>query len=392
MFPKIWQWKINFWSFMSVLTILVLLISIVPAAPTQAQEQVRVVSPEVLPDGTVTFRYYDPTATQVQLYIEMGRNALGAMCYGAIPGQSGWPVYEMTFDVATGIWSYTIPTMEPNVYNYHFNVWWPGSSRSTLVIDPSNPAWNPAALNTQLYVPGPGNEWQSIQDVPHGQLQEVFYFSTATGTDRPLTVYTPPDYDKSSRTYPTLYLSHGAGGNHVDWTTQGVANNILDNLIAQHKIRPMVVVMTNFNGIPGGTNGYRLDVIDSVIPAIESMYRVNNNPDQRAFAGLSAGGSRAANILVNSPWEFGFIGIWSMGGLTQSNLLPNLDAIRMVRGIDISVGAMDFTYNSAVQSMAALDYYGIPYTGLVTPGDCHTWYFWREALYQFLVGPLFKIN
>ena len=81
-----------------------------------------------------------------------------------------------------------------------------------------------------------------------------------------------------------------------------------------------------------------------------------------------------------------------MGGLTQSNLLPNLDAIRALRGIDISVGARDFTYQGAVTSMAALDYYQIPYTGLVTPGDCHTWSFWRKALYEFLTGPLFKIN
>jgi len=171
-----------------------------------------------------------------------------------------------------------------------------------------------------------------------------------------------------------------------------VANNIVDNLIAQHKIRPMILVMTNFNGLPGGTNGYRLDLLNSVIPFVESHYRVNRNPEQRAFAGLSAGGSRAANILTNSPQEFGFIGDWSLGGLTQANLLPNLDAILNMRDINMAVGARDFTYQGELNSMAALDYYQIPYTSYVTPGDCHTWFFWRRALYNWLTTTLFKIN
>lgn len=369
----------------SLVLIITILAMVFSFAPVQAQTTI--VSPEILPDGSVIFRYYNPAATSVQLYIENSKNDLGAWCYNP-----GWPQVNMTLDPATGIWSITLPPMEPEVYNYHFTILVPPATRTTNIADPANPTWHPSGLNSQLYITGPGMEWESVQDVPHGKLQEVFYFSTATNSMRHLAVYTPPDYDKNKRTYPSLYLSHGAGGNHIDWSTQGLANNILDNLIAQHKIRPMVVVMTDFNGIPGSTNGYRLDLINSVIPAIEQMYRVNTDPNQRAFAGLSAGGSRAANILVNSPEQFGFVGIWSMGGLTQSNLLPNLDAIRAVRGIDISVGARDFTYAGAVTSMAALDYYQIPYTGLVTEGDCHTWYFWRAALYDFLTGPLFKIN
>ncbi len=376
--------KTRFWGLISVVVIATMLFSFVPAAPAHAQTPV--VSPEVSADGMVTFRYYDPIADQVQLYIESSKNDLGYFCYAA----TGWPIYEMDLDPATGIWSITIGPLEAEVYNYHFNVRTPPSTRLVSIPDPANPSWNQAfTLNSQLYVYGEGMLWQAVQDVPHGTLHEVFYFSDSANTERHLTVYLPPDYDKNQRKYPTLYLSHGAGGNHVDWSTQGVANNIIDNLIAEKKIRPMVVVMTDFNGIPGGTSGYRLDLINSVIPFIEANYRVNKNPQQRAFAGLSAGGSRAANILVNSPEAFGFVGIWSAGGLTQSNLEPNLDLIRKKRNIDISVGALDFAYNGAVTSMAALDYYQIPYTGLVTPGDCHSWAFWRRALYEWLTGPLF---
>jgi enterochelin esterase-like enzyme len=382
MFKFTRQSRVYVWSLISVFIVVALFVSLAPTVPVRAQ--VQVVSPEVGPNGWVTFRYYDPTATLVQLYGEWGRNDLGAMCYSA----TGWPVLDMTMD-GDGVWSYTIQ-LEPNFYNYRFIVW--HDTIQTPVTDPSNPAWHPEAINSQVYVPGPEYEWVSVQDVPHGQLWEEFYWSDATQSMRPYAVYLPPNYDKDNRKFPTLYLSHGAWGNHIDWSTQGLANNILDNLIAEHKIRPMVVVMTNFNDIPGGAGGYRLDLINSVVPDVEAKFRVNRNPEQRAFAGLSMGGIYAADILVSSPWEFGFIGIWSGGGVTNENLQPNLAAIREMRGIDVSVGGRDFLYNYSLATMAALDANSIPYTGLVTPGDCHTWYFWRDALYHFLTGPLFKVN
>jgi len=370
MFNSSRQRKVHFWSLVSAFAILALLVPFAPGIAVRAQ----VVSPEVGEDGWVTFRYEDPTATLVQLYLEHGRNDLGAMCYS----ETGWPVYDMTVD-GDGVWSYTIQ-LEPNFYNYRFIV------DGVSVTDPLNPAWHPDAINSQVYVPGAEYEWVAVQDVPHGELREEFYWSDDTGSMRPYAVYLPPNYDHDERTVPTLYLSHGAGGNHIDWSTQGLANNILDNLIAEHKIRPMVVIMTNYNGLAN----YRTDLINSVIPDVESKFRVNKNPQQRAFAGLSMGGLLAADLLVNAPSEFGFIGIFSGGGLTIENIEPNLKQIRQMRGIDFSVGARDFLYEWwAVPSMEALDYYGIRYTGLLTPGDCHTWYFWRDALYHFLTGPLF---
>lgn len=370
--------KVYIWSLILVIPILAFVFAFVPTAMVDAQ----VVSPEVGQDGWVTFRFEDPTADLVQLYGEFSKNDLGVMC----PAGSGWPIYDMTMD-AGGVWSYTIQ-LEPNYYNYRFVVWHDGTSVD--VTDPANPAWHPEAINSQVYVPGPDYEWVAVQDVPHGTLQEEFYFSTYTQSERPYAVYLPPDYDKNKRKFPTLYLSHGAWGNHIDWSTQGLAGNILDNLIAEHKIRPMVVVMTNFNDV---YNDYGPDLINNIIPDVEAKFRVNKNPEQRAFAGLSMGGVLAANLLVTSPEEFGFIGIFSGGGLTIENMEPKIEEIREMRGIDFSVGMRDFVWNFwAVPSMEALDYYGIPYTGLITEGDCHTWYFWRDALYHYLTGPLFKVN
>jgi len=375
------KFKITFWILILAIGVLALLFSFSPTQPVSAQ----VVSPEVGDDGWVTFRYYDPTATSVQLYGEWGRNYLGALCYSL--ETFSWPILDMTMD-GDGVWSYTIQ-LEPNFYNYHFIV------DGAAVLDPSNPPWHPDANNNQVYIPSPDYEWVAVQDVSHGELREEFYYSDVTDSMRPYAVYLPPDYDKNSRKFPLLILSHGGYGNHIDWSTQGLANNILDNLIAEHKIRPMVVVMTNFYplfdfGIPA--DFYRNDLLDNVIPDVEAKFRVMKNPQQRGFAGLSMGGYLAGDILANTPEEFGFIGVWSGWALSYIDFESNIDAIEEMRGIDISVGGLDFLYNDSVYLMDVLDANDVPYTGLVTPGDCHTWYFWRDALYEFLTGPFLEGN
>ncbi len=366
-------------SVVSAAAILALMISF--AFVPSAQAQISVVSPEVAADGTVTFRYYDPNADLVQVYLEHGRNAFGAWCYAA----TGWPIYDMTMD-ASGVWSFTIQ-LEPNLYNYRFIVHDDGMT--TDVVDPANPAWDSEAINGQVWVPGEAYEWVSEQDVPHGQLEEVYYYSDITGTMRPLAVYTPPDYDNNNRTYPTVYLSHGAGGNHIDWSTQGAANNILDNLIAEKKIRPVVVVMTNFNDIPGFLDGYRMDLIQSAIPFVEENYRVNRNPQQRAFGGLSMGGFAGSNILLNNPEAFGFIGLWSGANIPADSPGPENKRLYQMRGLHIGIGAQDFLYDLTMSSVAVLDANGIEYDSLFTEGDCHTWYYWREALRDFLLRTAF---
>jgi enterochelin esterase-like enzyme len=345
------------------------------AAPT-------IISPEIAPDGTVTFRYFNDTATRVQVMGEWSKDATGAYFCNS----PAWPTPDMVKD-ATGVWTYSVK-LDPNYYNYRFYVWYEGATRAVNVPDPLNPPWDPTGINSQVFVPGPGVEWLGPQDVPHGKLQVVWYHSALAGVDRRMTVYTPPDYDKTKQTYPTLYLSHGGSGNDVDWSTQGDAYNILDNLIAAHTARPMVVVMTNFNGIPGGNSGFRQDLIESMIPAIEAQFRVNRNPMQRAYAGLSAGASRGSNIMFNSPEAFGFFGIWSGGGTVPPDSLYENPAFTGLRGIHVGCGLQNNPQYALVDNLTA---HNMPvYTDFFD--GCHTWFVWRETLRDFLTRVVFKVN
>ncbi len=340
-----------------------------------------IVSPEIAPDGTVTFRYVgDEEVTRVQVYGEWSKDPTGTYFCNS----PAWPTPDMVQD-ANGVWAYSVK-LEPNYYNYRFYVWY-GTTR-TNVPDPLNSPWDPTGINSQVFVPGPGVEWLGPQDVPHGKLQVVWYYSALAGVDRRMTVYTPPDYDKTKQTYPTLYLRHGGSGNDVDWSTQGDAYNILDNLIAAHTIRPMVVVMTNFNNIPGGTNGFRQDLLESMIPAIEAQFRVNRNPDQRAFAGLSAGASRASNIMLNQPETFGFYGIWSGGGTVPPDSLYENANFTDLRGIHVGCGLQNRPQYDLVNNLTA---HNMPvYTDFFN--GCHTWFVWRETLRDFLTRVAFKVN
>ena len=195
-----------------------------------------------------------------------------------------------------------------------------------------------------------------------------------------MTIYTPPGYERGRFSYPTLYLSHGGGGNDADWSTQGAANNIIDNLIAAGQTRPLVVVMTNFNGIPGGTDGFRLDLINSLIPAVESQFRVSKDARQRVYAGLSAGASRGQNILFNSPEAFGVFGLWSGGKSIPSDELYADPDFLAVRGIHIRCGLSDNPSQAQVDSLVA---HGMRVDAKFIPG-CHTWYVWRDALRDLL--------
>ena len=270
-----------------------------------------VVSPEVVHTGTgptgytVTFRYYDgnPATTNVKIrgewYLSDAAHTTTTTSAGRLPSQylpgdfpianpnqgaaANWPVIPMTQDPTTLVWSTTTP-MPPGTWTYGFlkncanNTMnsTTGCPTSGEISDPGNPPWNtpvvpPASVEptSQVYVPADTSfgttdtSWQAPNAV-HGTLTDVTYpdpESTNPAGVHPLAVYLPPGYNPArAKPYPTLYLSHGGGGNEIDWTTQGAANRIIDNLIAAGKLQPLVVVMTNFNGIPGGNAGYRNDV------------------------------------------------------------------------------------------------------------------------------------
>ena len=395
-------------------------------------------APKVVKTGTaptgyeVTFRYYDPTATSVRLRGEWFFSSPGATTttssLGLLPSQwapgdfpianpnngaaPNWPVVSMTEDQATGVWSYTTP-MPSGTYTYGFYVNCtaaaPTLTGCTELSDPSNPPWNTTGSvepDSEIYVPS--DKKFGTQDLswekPHpkqGQLIEDSYTSPQStnpvGT-HPLAVFLPPGYNATRAIpYPTLYLSHGGGGNEIDWTTQGAANSILDNLISEGHVQPMVIVMTNFNNLTcaGETSQacYATDLTNNVIPYVQSQYNVSANANARAFAGLSAGGAIANTLLFNDTSLFDYMGSWSIGergAPAPTDPTWTNPALKTLLGLQIGGGMFDsitvppvFTFGTDLSAA------GIPYK-IDLPAGGHEWYTWRQLLYDFLTTMVFK--
>jgi enterochelin esterase-like enzyme len=395
------------------------------------------VSPEVVHTGTaptgyeVTFRYYDPSASSVRVrgewYFSDPADTTLTSSQGLLPSQwqpgdfpiaypnqsfaPNWPVAEMTLDKSTGVWSYTTP-LPSGTFTYGFYVDCtspaPQLSGCTELSDPNNPPWNTSGSiepDSEVYVPSDSRfgtldlSWQAPRQ-PAGRLLDVSYpdpQSTNPVGSHPLAVYLPPGYAPGRHApYPTLYLSHGGGGNEVDWTTQGAANSILDNLIAARRIQPMVVVMTDFNNLDGcaifDATCYATDLSNYVIPFVNSHFNVSQDPDQRAFAGLSLGGLMANYLLFNDTTLFGYYGSWSIGALgapaTDSPLWQNPD-LRTRLGIQLGGGLFDSLTIPGVNNYAAsFAANGIPFTTDLVIGG-HEWYTWRQLLYNFLTTVAF---
>jgi enterochelin esterase-like enzyme len=376
---------------------------------------------------TVTFRYYDPTATSVQIkgewYFSSPSETTTSTSQGLLPSQwqpgdfpmpdpnqpaANWPVIAMTEDAATGVWSYTTP-LPSGTFSYGFFVNCASATQTgcTEVSDPANPPWNDVnGVSTgsveplsQVYVPSDPRfgttdfSWQA-PSLLKGHMADVSYpdpDSTSPVGSHPLAVYTPPGYNPNRKVaYPTLYLSHGAGGNEVDWSTQGDAVNILDNMILAGRIQPMVVVMTDFNGLSGGVAGYSSDVINNVIPYVEAHYNVSTNADDRAFAGLSAGGQRANDLLFNHTSEFGYYSVMSNAGGTPATIsTTQATAIQSLLGLQLGVGNFDPLLPNTQNEEAKLTAAGDSYTNDMLNGG-HEWYVWRVLLHDFLSGIVFK--
>jgi hypothetical protein len=207
-------------------------------------------------------------------------------------------------------------------------------------------------------------------------------------------VYTPPGYDPSRAVpYPTLYISHGGAGNEADWFTQGVANRIIDNLINAGKMQPAVVVATNFNGLPNGNAGYQTDVLTRVIPFIESGYNVSHNASERAFAGLSAGGSRANQLIFNATTSFGYYATWSIG---TGGAPPAGDAryanpdLKKLLGLVVGGGRFDsITVPGKTTFEQRLTDNGVPFLDDMVDGG-HEWYTWRLLLHHYAAAVAFR--
>jgi enterochelin esterase family protein len=355
-----------------------------PANPPKPRFGHAVRSPEVDADGRVTFRFRAPGAKEVAVFRE------------------GEPKLAMTRD-DHGVWSATTDKLPPDFYTYTFVV------DGVVLADPSNPLCKPIVSGgneSLVHVPGRASLPWEVNDVPHGTLHRHVHNSKVIGEAREFLVYTPPGYDAADpRRYPVLYLLHGVMDDATAWTTAGRADVILDNLVAQRKAKPMVVVMPlgyGFTNVPdrvgeqfGGPSVQKkfLDamsgyVLGELIPAVEGSYRVAPDRDSRAIAGLSMGGAQALYIGLNHPDRFAWIGSFS-GALTMyggpyAKWFPGVVAESRpeVRLLWTSCGSADFLLGANRKFIDWLKSNGVRCTLTETPG-AHAWPVWRRNLCDF---------
>lgn len=340
------------------------------------------VSPEVHRDGSVTFRAFAPASTEVFLELE-----------GSDP--------EIMQKDDLGVWSITTPPLEPDYYGYIFQ------DTGTPLLDPSNSLMWPNLLQTEnmVHIPGPSTLPWEWNDGTHGELHHHFFRSAIINDERDYFVYTPPGYDPTGTTkYPVLYLLHGYGQLPKSWIDIGLVNVIIDNLINQGKAKPMIVVIPVAYGgqeiLTGGGrafwtddlryrnfNRFKESLIHEVIPQIEKEYRVKNDRDDRAIAGLSMGGAESLLIGLNNLDEFSWVGSFSAGGIRNNfdQEFPELKNVvnAQLHLLWVACGVDDgflFTINRQFNQWLSQE--GTRHTAIETPGR-HTWMVWRRNLANF---------
>ena len=299
-----------------------------------------------------------------------------------------------------GVWSVTIDALEPDYYGYSF------IADGIALIDPRNPLMKPNLLSAQsmVHVPGPPSLPWEMNDVPHGVVHHHFYKSGVVGDQRDYYVYTPPGYDSTAKKkYPVLYLQHGYSDDASGWTAVGRANVILDNLIAQQRAKPMLVVMALGYGAPevlehssGGLNNpdlrqrnlqkFRESLLTEVIPQVERDYRASKDRKARAIAGLSMGGSESLFVGLTSADQFAWIGAFSSGGLNENfdqqfSEMKAKDVSRLEL-LWIACGTDDHLMGLNRGVREWLTSKGVKHTDVDTPG-AHTWMVWRRNLATF---------
>jgi enterochelin esterase-like enzyme len=348
---------------------------VVSAAPTPAPRRPILVSPEVAVDRRVTFRFWAPRAQQV-----------------SVRGLFFQPQIAMTRD-NRGVWSVTTGPIAPGLYEYHF-----GADELT-VLDPANPEIEPSPTpeNSILEVPGTPPLLTEFQDVPHGAVHVHHYRRKgAAGQARRLHVYTPPGYEVASRRerMPVLVLLHGAGGTDATWSAYGRLAFMLDNLLAQRRVEPMVVVMPNGHPAPSGppspdgrsdnTRAFAEELFADVLPLVERHYRVRREGAGRAIVGLSMGGRQALRVGLENPDRFSWVG--AMGGSIPpepSFAAKLVEASRSsrhkLRWLWIGCGRLDRGYERMDALASRLSAEGVRAVWYPSDGG-HNWAEWRRYL------------
>jgi enterochelin esterase family protein len=339
-----------------------------PATPPPAPIR----SPEVSSDRRVTFRLRAPKATEVLVDREFSKRT---------PMTKG----------DDGVWTLTTDPLPAEIYGYRFVV------DGTPFIDPVNRMMKTNLLGSTSAVQVPGTESWDERDVPHGALTEVFYESKIAGDRRSYFVYTPPGYDaRAGKKYPVLYLLHGFSDGSDGWSVVGRAHVILDNLVADKKAVPMVVVMPLGYGEPailrgprtpdmGRTNvtKHKETLLQEVIPQVEKNYRVETKQSERAIAGLSMGGGESLYSGLTAPYHFAYVASFS-GAVPEQAMIDGLDESinKKVKLLWIACGKDDFLIKRNTAFIDLLKEKKIKHVWNETEG-AHTWAVWRRNLTVF---------
>lgn len=333
--------------------------------------------PRVTYDNRVEFRISAPGARKVQ--VDLGK------LYDCKKGEDG-------------LWACVT---EPQTVGFHYYSLVVDGAR---VADPSAPSYYGCSqFSSGIEIPYPqGDNRFYVQDVAHGKVSQVRFWSSTSQEWRRLFVYTPAGYETSGKKYPVLYIQHGGGEDETGWATQGRTDIILDNLIATGQANPMIVAMPD-----GNTNDFGSELINDIMPTVEKEFRVAADADHRALAGLSMGGIQTLNTTITHPELFRYVGVFSSGwfaSVQEGFKMPaeyfseqyyklleerpdwynsQFKVFYLTMG-----GEEDIAYNNCKVMRARFDEIGIRYEYFETPGG-HTWPVWRESLYNF-APQLFK--
>jgi len=375
-----------------------LLISPSASAQRGGPQGPQVVSPEVSAERKITFRILAPNVQAVKV---------GG---GDIPGIATNGVMAKG---TNGVWEVTVGPVNPGAYRYNFNV------DGLSVIDPRSAAISESNNNVWSLVQVPGAEFMDTLDVPHGAVAAVTYYSKALGKFRRMHVYTPPGYEKGKGKFPVFYLLHGAGDSDDAWTSVGRAGNILDNLIAAGRAKPMVVVMPAGHTRTGPTprpaapptgtpaqlpkDEFTQDFESDILPHVEKKYRVHTDRKNRAIAGLSMGGAQTLNIGIPNLEKFAYLGVYSSGvfgiaggGRGGNRNTPQgpsfeerhaaiLDNAKLKKGLKLfwfATGKDDFLVETSRKTVEMFQKHNFDVVYKETEG-AHTWDKWREYLNEF---------
>lgn len=330
--------------------------------------------PQILPDSRAIFRIKAPEAQKVQLDL--------------------MKKYDMVKDTS-GIWEATTDSLTEGFHYYSIII------DGVAVADPASETfYGMGRMASGIEVPFKGDGYYAVKDVPHGDIRIKRYFSTVTRTWRQFYIYTPPGYDTNvGEKYPVLYIMHGGGEDERGWATQGKTDLILDNLIAEKKALPMLVVMVDGNMPAPGFGEVTLKMFDSelkqcIIPFVETNYRAEIDSKYRALAGLSMGGIQTLYVGVNNTQLFSYLGVFSSGWIQQMPsaiadvqyefMKKNTALINgNLRQFWIAMGGKeDIAYNNCQLMLTKFDEMKIKYTYSEYPGG-HTWPVWRNNLYNF---------